>query len=57
MNRERQPVTITKRGRAVAAPTPIAAGAPASIIGAVRGSVLRFDDPFDPVLDPKDWNT
>jgi prevent-host-death family protein len=56
MNRDRQPVTITKRGRAVAVLTPIAAGPPPSIIGALRGSVLRFDDPFDPVLDPKDWN-
>jgi prevent-host-death family protein len=56
ISRDRQPVTITKRGRAVAVLTPIAEESPASIIGALRGSVLRFDEPFAPVLDPEDWD-
>ena len=56
MSRDRQPVTVTKRGRAVAVLTPVAEAPAASIIGALRRSVLRFDDPFGPVLDPEDWN-
>ena len=56
MGRDRQPVTITKRGRPVAVLAPIAETSAASVIGALRGTVLRFDDPFGPVLDPEDWN-
>jgi prevent-host-death family protein len=56
MSRDRQPVTITKRGRAVAVLAPMDAAPPGAIIGALRGSVQRFDDPFDPVLGPEDWN-
>ena len=25
-------------------------------IGALRGTVLRYDDPFAPAADPADWN-
>ena len=56
MNRDHEPVTITKRGRPVAMLKPIDAVAPTSIIGALRGSVLRYDDPFQPASDPADWN-
>lgn len=27
-----------------------------TIIGAMEGSVLRFDDPFSPACDPEDWH-
>jgi prevent-host-death family protein len=54
---DREPVTITKRGRPVAVLTP----APRDltrpgIVGALRGSVLRYDDPFGPATDPADWS-
>jgi hypothetical protein len=29
---------------------------PVTIIGAMRGSVLRYDDPFAPAADPDDWH-
>lgn len=55
MGHDRQPVTITKRGRPVALLTPIETNPPRSIIGAMKGSILRYDDPFAPATDPTDW--
>ena len=55
VSRNRQPVTITKRGKPVA----ILAAAPgmaASPFGAMRGSVLGYDDPFEPAAPLSDWN-
>ena len=57
MNRDREPVTITRRGKPVAVLTPVREPARRrSIIGAMRGSVLRFDDPFSSAIDPGAWN-
>lgn len=56
MGRDHQAVTITKRGRPVAVLTPIKAAAAPSLFGAFQGSVLRYDDPFAPALDPSEWN-
>lgn len=57
MNRDRQPVTITRRGRPVAVLSPVVAGdEPASIIGAMAGTVTGYDDPFAPAADPGDWD-
>ncbi len=56
MSHDRQPVTITKRGRPVAILHPVNAAAPASIIGALRGSVLRYEDPMAPALEPGSWS-
>jgi prevent-host-death family protein len=56
VNKDHQPVTITRRGQPVAVLTPIETGVPASIIGALRGSVLRYDDPFAPAIEADDWN-
>lgn len=56
MNKDREPVTITNRGRPVAVLSPLpAVNEQSSIIGALRGSVLTYDDPFLPALDPSDW--
>ncbi len=56
MGQDGEPVTITNRGRPVAVLTPPpASGNRPSIIGAMRGSVLRYDDPFLPAADPSDW--
>lgn len=57
MNRDKQPVTITKRGNPVARLSPIEGGkAGGSIIGALKGTVLRFDDPFAPAVDASEWD-
>ncbi len=49
-------ITITKRGRPVAVLGP--AQAPekkAGLLGAMKGSVLRYDAPTEPAIDPDDW--
>ena len=56
---EREPITITRHGRPVAvlAPVPAPDRGKRRIIGALRGSVLRYDDPFAPAADPAKWNS
>lgn len=58
VSRERESITITKHGRPVAllAPVPRPADGGEQIIGALRGSVLRYDDPFAPAADPAEWD-
>ncbi len=56
MNRDRQPVTITKHGRPVAVLAPVAGDQPKSIIGALRGTVLHYEEPFRPAVEPEAWN-
>ena len=57
MGEDGEPVTITNRGRPVAVLSPVRPdGEDQSIIGAMKGSVLAYDDPFLPALDPADWN-
>lgn len=56
MGRDQKPVTITKRGRAVAKLTPLPAEEKHSLFGAMKGTVLRYDDPFSPACDPSDWH-
>ena len=56
MARDGEPVTITKRGRPVAVLEPARSGGKRSIIGALKGTVLRYDDPFDPAIDPVEWD-
>lgn len=55
MGKDHQPVTITRHGRPVAVLTLPAVAGPSSIVGAMKGSVLRYDDPFAPATDPADW--
>ena len=56
LNRDHVPVTITNRGRPVAILSPLPSNdAAVSIIGAIRGSVLAYDDPFRPAANPSDW--
>ena len=56
MNSDREPVTITKRGRPVAVLSPLSETDGRPLIGALQGSVLRFDDPFSPAVEPSDWS-
>ncbi|HEV2363046.1 MAG TPA: type II toxin-antitoxin system Phd/YefM family antitoxin [Caulobacteraceae bacterium] len=55
VGRDGQPLTITKRGRPVAVLAPAAVEA-APLFGALKGSVLRYDNPFEPAWDPDDWD-
>jgi prevent-host-death family protein len=49
INRDQQRVTITRHGTPVAQLLPIARNArKSSIIGVMKGSVLRYDAPFAP---------
>ena len=57
MNRDREPVTIANRSQPVAVLSPMAAtGKRPPLIGAMRGSVLGYDDSFGPAADPSDWD-
>ena len=57
MQRDGEPVTITKRGKVVAVLEPARAASPSgTIIGALAHPAYRFDDPFSPTVDPDDWD-
>ena len=58
VSEEREPITITKHGRPVAllSPVPPPDDGERRIIGALRGSVLGYDDPFAPAADPAEWD-
>ena len=58
MNSNGRPVTITNRGRPVAVLSPISASDEQSspFIGMMRGTVLKYEDPFEPAASPSDWS-
>jgi prevent-host-death family protein len=58
MNRTKVPIVVTKRGKPVAEMYPARsdADAPKPFIGSMKGTVLRYDDPFAPAIDPGEWN-
>jgi prevent-host-death family protein len=56
VHRSGEPVTVTRRGRPVAEIKPVEKRERRSIIGAMRGTVLRYDRPFDPAIDPDAWH-
>jgi prevent-host-death family protein len=45
---------ITRHGRPVAKLGPVDATRPSAFVGSMRGSVLAFDGPYDPI--PGDWS-
>ena len=55
---QREPITITRHGRPVALLTPVPPpdDVREQIIGALRGSVLGYDDPYAPAADPAEWD-
>ena len=56
MRKDCEPVTITRYGHPVAILSPVhQVNTTVSIIGAMRGSVLSYDDPFLPTTEPDDW--
>ena len=53
-----QSVTITRRGRPVAVLScPSPEELPGPLFGAMRGTVLAYDDPFAPAASPSDWSS
>jgi len=58
VSEEGEPITITRHGRPVAllSPVPSPDDGKRRIIGALRGSVLGYDDPFAPAADPAEWD-
>ncbi|MCY4362690.1 MAG: type II toxin-antitoxin system prevent-host-death family antitoxin [Gammaproteobacteria bacterium] len=56
MKTDREPVTITNRGRPVAMLSPLPPDEDKSLIGVLRGSVLGYDDPFCPATEASDWS-
>lgn len=57
MANDAEPIVITKRGKPVAVLSPIQdASGHVSIIGAMKGSVLTYDDPFSPVIASSEWD-
>jgi len=55
MKTDREPLTITNRGRPVAVLSPLPPDKGKSLIGALPGSVLGYDDPFGPATEASDW--
>jgi prevent-host-death family protein len=59
MQKDGQPVTITKRGRVVAKLTPEGEALPVKrkpVFGMLKSDVYRYDDPTAPVSDMDDWD-
>ena len=58
MNRDGVSVTITSRGRPVAvlSPVPRSDDELSPFIGMMRGTVLRYEEPFAPAAPPTDWS-
>ena len=56
MKTDREPLTITNRGRPVAMLSPLPPDEGKSLIGVLRGSVLGYDDPFRPATEASDWS-
>ena len=58
MNRDGEAVTITNRGRPVAvlSPVPASEETHSGFIGMMRGTVVKYEDPFEPATSPSDWS-
>jgi len=56
--RKGERLRVTSRGKVIAeiAPPAPSASESAAAWKRLRGSVLRFDRPTDPVFDPKEWD-
>jgi prevent-host-death family protein len=54
--RSGEPITITRRGRPIAEIKPFEKRKHRSIIGAMKGTVLRYDRPLEPATDPDEWH-
>jgi len=55
VEQNRQPLVITDHGRPVLKITPFEDKPPQAVLEELRGAVLRFDDPLEPVAG-EDWD-
>ena len=54
---QRQPLIITHAGKPVIKVTPYQEESdPEAILQSLRGSVLKYEDPTEPAIDPEDWD-
>ena len=56
MREDGETVIVTKHGKPVAMVSPLRQDETGGIVGALRGSVLRYDDPFAPAVEDDAWN-
>jgi prevent-host-death family protein len=58
MQNDGEPITITKRGKPVAMMSVIKEEKRPlkPLFGILKGSVLKYDDPFEPAVDPAEWD-
>jgi prevent-host-death family protein len=56
VERSGEPIIVTKRGRPVAEIRPVEKRERRSIIGVMKGTVLRYDRPHEPAIDPDEWH-
>lgn len=57
VEKQKQPLIITHAGKPVVKVVPYRKEDQDKIIReSLRGSVLRFDDPHEPAIDPEDWD-
>jgi prevent-host-death family protein len=56
--RKGERIQVTSRGEVIAEITPpaIPEDVAAAARARLRGSVLRYDSPFEPVIDPEEWH-
>ena len=57
MNRDGEAVTITnRRPVAVLSPVPASEETHPGFIGMMRGTVVKYEEPFAPATSPSDWS-
>ena len=58
MNRDGEVVTITNRGRPVAVLSPVPASEErhSGLVGMMRGTVVKYEDPLEPATSSSDWS-
>ena len=56
MREDGEAVIVTKHGKPVAMVSPLRQDETGGIVGALSGSVLRYDDPFAPAVEDDAWN-
>ena len=58
MQADGEPITITKRGKPVATMSVIKEEKQPlkPLFGMLKGSVLKYEDPFEPAIDPAIWD-
>lgn len=56
---QKQPLIITHNGKPVAEVIPYKEkqeSNPEAILQSLRGTVLKYEDPTEPAIDPEDWD-